>query len=86
MIISYYKKYTTIRTKIEDLKNIELGVLPVYYDKYIKKIYKNVFHKVYTNFCDLSDARKRRVLEDGVECEFFTIISIDCLLVYENKY
>ena len=24
--------------------------------------------------------------EDGVECEYFTIISIDSLLVYENKY
>ena len=24
--------------------------------------------------------------EDGVECESFTIISIDSLLVYENKF
>ena len=24
--------------------------------------------------------------EDGVGCEFFTVISIDSLLVYENKY
>ena len=24
--------------------------------------------------------------EDGVECEYFTIISIDSLLVYENKF
>ena len=24
--------------------------------------------------------------EDGVECESFTIASIDSLLVYENKY
>ena len=26
------------------------------------------------------------VPEDGVECESFTIISIDSVLVYENKY
>ena len=24
--------------------------------------------------------------EDDIECEFFTAISIDSLLVYENKY
>ena len=24
--------------------------------------------------------------EDDIECESFTVISIDCLLVYENKY
>ena len=24
--------------------------------------------------------------EDGIECESFTVISIDSLLVYENKY
>ena len=26
------------------------------------------------------------VLEDDIECESFTVISIDSLLVYENKY
>ena len=36
--------------------------------------------KVYTNFGVLN------VPEDGVECESFTIISIDSLLDYENKY
>ena len=36
--------------------------------------------KVYTNFRDLN------VPEDDIECEFFTVISIDSLLVYENKY
>ena len=36
--------------------------------------------KVYTNFCGLS------VPEDGVECESFTVISINSLLVYDNKY
>ena len=30
------KKFETISTKIEDLKNIKLDALPVYYDRYIK--------------------------------------------------
>ena len=36
--------------------------------------------KVYSNFSGLS------VPEDDIECESFTVISIDSLLVYENKY
>ena len=36
--------------------------------------------KVYTNFHGLN------VAEDDIECESFPIISIDSLLVYENKY
>ena len=36
--------------------------------------------KVYANFGGFN------VLEDDIECEVFTIISIDFLLVYENKY
>ena len=24
--------------------------------------------------------------ENDIECEYFTVIFIDCLLVYENKY
>ena len=36
-------------------------------------------NKVYTNFHGLN------VLEDDIECEFFTVISIDSLLVYESK-
>ena len=36
--------------------------------------------KVYTNFDVLS------VPEDGVECESFTINSIDSLFNYKNKY
>ena len=30
------EKYKTIWTKIKELKNIDLYVLPVYYDRYIK--------------------------------------------------
>ena len=36
--------------------------------------------KVYTN------VRGSNVPEDDIECESFTVISIDSLLVYENKY
>ena len=36
--------------------------------------------KVYTNFCGLD------VLEDDIECESLTVISIAFLLVYDNKY
>ena len=37
-------------------------------------------HRVYTNF------RGLYLLENGVKCKYFTVISIDSLLVYENKY
>ena len=40
------QKYKAIWTKIEDLKNIELNVLPIYDDG--SETYSN---KVYTNFC-----------------------------------
>ena len=38
------------------------------------------FDKVYANFWGLN------LSEDGVECESFTVISIDTLLIYKNKY
>ena len=62
-------------TKIEDLQNIELNDLPVYDERYIKSKIRTYGDKVYTNF-----------LEDDIECESFTVISIDSLLVYDNKY
>ena len=37
-------------------------------------------NKVYTNFRNLNEP------DDCVECESFTVISIDSLIVYENKY
>ena len=69
------EKYKTICTNIEDLNNIELNTLPVFDDRYVKR-----FVKVYTNFCGLN------VPEDNIEWESFTVISIDSLLVYKNKY
>ena len=35
--------------------------------------------KVYTNICGL------KLPKDDIECESFTLISINSLLVYENK-
>ena len=74
------EKYRAICAKIEDLKNIKLNALPVYDDRYIKTKIRTYGDKVYTNVRGLS------VLEDDIECEPFTVISIDSLLVYDNKY
>ena len=74
------EKYKAISSKIENLKNIELIAMPVYDDKYIKTKIRTYGGKVYTNF------RGLRSPEDYMECESFTVISIDSFLVYENKY
>ena len=67
-------------TKIEDLQNIELNDLPVYDERYIKTKIRTYGDKVYTNFLDLN------MPEDDIESESFTVISIDSLLVNDNKY
>ena len=72
--------YKAICTKIENLQNIALNALPVYDDRYIKTKIRTSGDNVYTNFRGLN------VPEDDIECEFFTVISIDSLLVYEDKY
>ena len=64
---------------MEDLNSIELNALPVYDERYIKVKIKTYGNKAY-NFCGLN------VPEDDRECDFFNVISIDSLLVYENKY
>ena len=74
------EKYKVMWTKIEDLKYIELNALPVYDDIHIKTKIRTYADKVYTDFRGLN------VPEDDIECEFFTIISIESLLVYKNKY
>ena len=73
-------KYKTIGTKIKDLKTIELNALSVYDNRYIKTKIRTYDANVYTNFCDLN------VPKYAIECEYFTVISIDSLLVYESKY
>ena len=57
-----------------------MKALPVYDNRYIKIKIRKYDYKVYTNFSVLN------VLEDDTECEFFTVISLDSLLVYEKKY
>ena len=65
--------------EIEDLKNFELNALPVYDDGYIKTKIRTYRDNFYTVFYDLN------VPEDYIECETFTVISIDYLVVYEKK-
>ena len=74
------EKYKAIWTKIEDWKDIKLNALPVYDDRYVKTKIRTHGDKVYTNFRDLN------IPEDDIECESFTVISVDSLLVYEKKY
>ena len=78
------EKYKAICTKIEDLKNIELNALPVNdlssYNRYIKTKIRTYGDKFYTNIRGLN------IPEDDIECESFTVTSIDSLLVYETKY
>ena len=74
------EKYKAIWTKIEDIKNIELDALLVYDNKYIKTRIRAYGNKVYTNFRDLN------VSEYDIECESFSVISNNSLLVYNEKY
>ena len=54
--------------------------MPVYNDRYIKSKLRTYGDKVYPNVHDLN------MTEGDIECEYFTVMSIDSLLVYENKY
>ena len=59
------EKYNTIWTKIENLKNIELNILPIYDDRYTKTILRTEVDNVYTNF------RVLNVPENDIEGESF---------------
>ena len=74
------ERYKAIWTKIEDLTSVKLIDLPVYDETYMKNKIKTYFDKVYTNFCGL------HLPVDDIECESFTVISNDFLILYENKY
>ena len=52
----------------------------MYDNKYIKIKIRIYGEKVYTNFRDLN------VTEDDMECESFTVVSIDSSLVSNKKY
>ena len=74
------QKYKSILTKIEDLRNINLNALPIYYHRQIKSKIKTCCDKAYTNFCGLN------VSENDIEHECITVLSIDSSVVYESKY
>ena len=74
------EKCKAVWTKIEDLKDVKLNASPVYDDRYIKIKIRTYSDKVYTNFGGLN------VPEDDIEFESFTVISINSLLLYDNKY
>ena len=57
-----------------------MNALWVYDDKLIKTKVRTYGDKIYTNFRGLI------VLEDDIECESFTVISVKSLFVYKNKY
>ena len=78
MISSILEKHKTIWTKIEEMQSISLNALPVYDD--IKTKISIFGDKIYDSFHGLNAP------EDRVECEPFTIISIDSLLAYESIY
>ena len=65
------EKYKAIWTNTEDLKSIELNPLPVYHDRYIRTKILTYVDKVYTYLRGLN------VPEDIIECESFTVISIN---------
>ena len=72
--------YIAIWTKIKDSNNIKLNALRDIKIRYMKTKIKTYDDKVYTNFLDLN------VPEDDIECEFFIVIYINYLLVYDKKY
>ena len=74
------ERFKAIWNKIEDLKNIKCNALPGYDDRYAKIKIRAYGDKVYTKI------RSLNVPEDDTEREFFTVISIDSLLLYENKF
>ena len=74
------EKYKSIWTKTEGLKNIGFNALPVYDKRYIKSKVRTYGDKVYTTFRNLN------MPEDYMECESFTVISIDSLLVNKSNY
>ena len=74
------ENYKAIWAKLEDLKNIKLNALPVYDDRYIKTKIRTFGDKFFNNL------RRLNVLEDEIECESLTVISINSLLAYDNKY
>ena len=88
-----FEKYKAIWTKIEELKRYRVfnftslwwwwwwwWYIYIYTYIYITTKIRTYGDNIYTNFGGLD------VPEDDIECESFMFISIDSLLVLENKY
>ena len=75
-----FEKYKAIWPKAEDLKIFQLNALPFYDNRFVKNKLRSYGDKVYTNFCGLN------VPDDDIECESWTVISINFLLVFHDKY
>ena len=60
--------------------NFKLNALPVYDDRYIKTKIRKYDDKVSINFRGINK------LEDDIEFESFTVIYINSLLIFDNKY
>ena len=80
MMKSYQKTRKAFRIRFRTEKILILNALPVYHDRYIKSKIRTYPNKFYTNFRDLNAPI------DDIECESFTIITIDSSLVYKNKH
>ena len=74
------EKYEANWSEIENLRNNELNALLLYDDRYIKTKIRTFGDKVCSNFLGINATK------DDTECEFFTVISIEFLLVCKNKY
>ena len=61
-------------------KSFCIDALPVYDDRYIKTKVRSYGDKCYANFRGLN------IPVDDIDCESFTVISIDSLFVYDEKY
>ena len=57
-----------------------MNVLPVYHNRCRNITIRTYGDKVYTNFVGLN------VPEDVIKCHSVTIISVDFLFIFENKY
>ena len=73
-------RHTKKIKKYKDIKNIDLDDLSIYDSRYIKTKTRTYGDKVCTNFQELD------VSERGVECKYFTVVSVDSLLVCDNIY
>ena len=74
------EKFNAIWIVTEDLNYIKLNILSVYDDRSIKSIIRIYGHKVYTNL------RGFNMPDDNTEWKYFTVTSINSLLVHENKH